>query len=141
MKPENKYTAQDLYGRPAKWWLTAIVTVGLLAIVVATLIPLLNKGFDHPWFRYLYAGGAVLVLLGRLFSPYTGRHQRMKRLHRLEAWSGIFFCVAAFFMFYDPTTNRDWLAFTLAGGAIQVIVTFLAARIASKELKAKPKGK
>ncbi len=134
-KQENKYTPEELFGRPAKGWLVAVVTLGLLAIVVATLVPLLNHGFDHPWFRYVYAAGAAVVLLGRLFTPYTGKHPRMKRLHRLEAWSGIFFCVAAFFMFYDPASNRDWLAFTLAGGAVQVIATFLSARVASKELK------
>lgn len=58
----------------------------------------------------------------------------MKRLARLEAWSGVFFCVAAFFMFYDPSSNRDWLAFTLAGGAVQIIVTALQTRLARKEL-------
>lgn len=134
-KQEKKYTREELYGRPAAGWLTATVVIGLLAIVVATLVPLLNQGFDHPWYRYAYAAGAALVLIGRLFTPYTGTHPRMKRLHRLEAWSGIFFCVAAFFMFYDPRSNRDWLAFTLAGGAVQVIATLLASRVATKAMK------
>lgn len=132
---KTNYTADELFGIPRHPWLTAVVAAGLLCIVVATLIPIVNRGFDHGWFRYLYAAGAAVVLLGRLFSPYTGKHPRMKRLHRLEAWSGIFFCVAAFFMFYDPRNNRDWLAFTLAGGAIQVLVTALQTRVARKELK------
>lgn len=132
---ETRYTREDLYGLPPRGWVTAVVTVGLLAIVVATMVPILNDGFENTWFRYVYAAGAALVLAGRLFSPYTGRHDRMKRLHRLEAWSGIFFCVAAFFMFYSPRDNRDWLAFTLAGGAVQVIATFLSARVASKVLR------
>ncbi len=136
MKQEKtKYTTEELFGRAPSPWFVAMVTVGLLAIVVATLVPLLNNGFDHQWYRYLYAVGAVMVLLGRLFTPYTGIHQRMKRLARLESWSGIFFCVAAFFMFYDPNSNRDWLAFTLAGGAIQVIVTVISASVAKKALK------
>ncbi|MCM1449356.1 MAG: hypothetical protein NC082_03360 [Clostridiales bacterium] len=137
-KETKKYTMEELYGRQANRWLVAVTIIGLLAIVTATIIPLLNKGFELQWYRYLYAVGAVMVLGGRLFSPYTGTHPRMKRLFRLEAWSGIFFCVAAFFMFYDPRSNRDWLAFTLAGGAIQIIVTILQTRIAKKELKNQP---
>lgn len=140
-KQEKQYTPRELFGNPAPGWLTAIVVAGLLAIVVATLVPLLNRGFDHPWFRYVYAAGAAAALLGRMFTPYTGIHPRMKRLHRLEAWSGIFFCAAAFFMFYDPRNNRDWLAFTLAGGAVQVIATFLSSRVAAKALKGEDKRK
>lgn len=112
-----------------------MVTVGLLAIVIATLTPLIGGGFDITWYRYLYAAGAILTLAGRLFAPYTGTHPRMKRLYRLESWSSIFFCVAAFFMFYDPMHNRDWLAFTLAGGAVQIVSTILSTRLARKELK------
>lgn len=132
---DNKYTSEELFGRPAKPWVTLMVTLGLLCIVIATFIPLLRNGFDYQWYRYLYAAGAALVLTGRLLSPYTGKHMRIKRLFRLEAWSGIFFGVAAFFMFYEPRSNRDWLAFTLAGGAIQIIVTILMTRVARKELK------
>ena len=131
---QTTYTREEIFGKAPSPWLTTLVTLGLLAIVIATLIPLINHGFEHPWFRYLYAAGAVMVLAGRLFTPYTGKHPRMKRLARLESWSGIFFCVAAFFMFYDPNSNRDWLAFTLAGGAIQALVTFISARVARKAL-------
>ena len=134
-KQDKRYTREEIFGRPAPGWLTAIVVIGLLARVTATRVPLLNKGFDHPWFRYVYAAGAVMVLAGRLFTPYTGIHPRMKRLHRLESWSGVFFCAAAFFMFYDPHSNRDWLAFTLAGGAVQVISTFIATRVANKAFR------
>lgn len=130
----HRYTPDEIFGPSPRPWLVTIVTIGLLAIVIATLIPILNKGFEHPWYRYLYAAGAVLILIGRLFSPYRGKHPRMKRLSRLEAWSGIFFCVAAFFMFYDPRSNRDWLAFTLAGGVIQILVTILGSHVAKKEL-------
>lgn len=134
-KNDKQYTNAEFFGRQANPWLVGIATTGLLAIVVATMIPLFSNGFEHPWFRYLYAAGAALVLIGRLFSPYTGKHPRVKRLYRLEAWSGIFFAVAAFFMFYDPSNNRDWLAFTLAGGAIQIVVTLIMSRVAKRDLK------
>ncbi len=138
MKNQNeikRYTRDELFGLPPRPWTVIMVTIGLLAIVVATVVPLVSGGFDVMWYRYLYAAGAALTLVGRLFAPYTGKHPRMKRLYRLESWSSIFFCVAAFFMFYDPMHNRDWLAFTLAGGAVQIISTILSTRLARKELK------
>lgn len=128
-------TREEVLGRDPANALVILVTVGLLCIGVATLIPIMYGNFTHPWFRYLYAAGAVMVITGRLFSPYTGKHLRMKRLHRMEAWSGIFFCVAAFFMFYDKTQNRDWLAFTMAGAVIQIVATFMMVHVAKKALR------
>lgn len=140
MSKENKtktkgMSRDDLFGREPSGVMVALYTVGLLCIGVATLIPILYGNFEHGWFRYLYAAGAVMVVVGRLFSPYTGKHLRMKRLRRMESWSGIIFCVGAFFLFYDEGNNRDWLAFTMAGAAVQVIATILMTRVASKELK------
>lgn len=137
MKQQHKYTREEVFGRAPNPVMYALVIIGLLVIVAATLVPILSNGFENTWFRYLYAAGAAMTLIGRLFTPYTGKHQRMKRLHRLEAWSAIFFCVAAFFMFYEPNGNRDWLAFTLAGGAVQIIATFIATRVARKALNAR----
>lgn len=132
---ERRMTRDEVLGRDPSTVMVLILNIGLLCIGVATLIPLLNGGFDHPWFRYLYAAGAVMVIIARLFSPYTGRHLRMKRLHRMEAWSSLFFGVAVFFMFYDKTQNRDWLAFTMAGAVIQVVATMLMVRVARKALR------
>ena len=125
----------DLFGREPSLAMVATYTVGLLCIGVATLIPILHGSFDHGWFRYLYAAGALLVVVGRLFSPYTGKNLRMKRLRRMESWSSIIFCVAAFFLFYEKGQNRDWLAFTMAGAAVQIVATVLITRVAAKELK------
>ena len=47
---------------------------------------------------------------------------RLKRLHRIESWSAVFYCAAAFLLFYTHEL-RDWLAFTLAGAAIQIITS------------------
>ena len=57
---------------------------------------------------------------------------RVRRLSRIESWSAIFFCVAAFFVFYDQTSLRDWLAFTLAGGCIQAYTSIMIPRALSK---------
>lgn len=118
-------TIEEATGKEPSLLMTLLVNIGLLLIVAGAAIPILHFGQMTATPRWIYAAGAVMTLAGRLFTPYTGRAIRVKRLHRIEAWSAIFFCVAAFFMFYDPVNNRDWLAFTLAGGAIQVYVSIM----------------
>lgn len=136
----QEMTIEDIQGKAPRKICTALNIIGLLLIAAGTLAPIFSARmnpyeYHQPWFKYVYAAGALTVLVAKLFSPYTGKVVRLKRLHRIEAWSAIFFCVAAFFMFYDPATSRDWLAFTLAGGAIQVIASVMITRVTSKEIK------
>ena len=105
MTKERKYTLDQMLGpRPAAWKVV-MATVGLLAVAVATLMPILNVlityGAAGTWWKYLFAAGALLFLAGKLLSPYRGEHPRIRRLYRIESWSAIFFCVAAFFLFYN----------------------------------------
>lgn len=112
-----------------------LVNIGLLLIMAGAAIPIFRMGQTTDAARWIFAAGAFMTLAGRLFTPYTGRAIRVKRLHRIESWSAIFFCVAAFFMFYDTTSARDWLAFTLAGGAIQVYASIMLPIAIKKALK------
>ena len=75
------------------------VTIGMLLIAAGTVMPLLMQEGDL--FKYVYGGGAVILLIGRIFTTYKGTNLRLKRLYRIEAWASIFFCVATFFMFYE----------------------------------------
>lgn len=113
----------------AMMWL---ITVAMLMIVVATLMPMATQMQCGEWYKYLYAAGALLLLVGRIFTPYKGDNLRVKRLCRIESWSAIFFCVGAFFLFYDKTSLRDWLAFTLAGGCIQAYASIMIPRVLAK---------
>lgn len=115
--------------RNAMMWL---ITLGMLLIVAGTLMPMVTRMHCGEWFKYVYAAGALLLLAGRIFTPYKGDNMRVKRLSRIESWSAIFFCVAAFFVFYDQTSLRDWLAFTLAGGCIQAYTSIMIPRALSK---------
>lgn len=110
-----------------------LVIVGMLLIVTGILIPLLTMSVQNPAFRYIYAAGALLTLIGRAFSPYRGANARVKRLVRIEAWASIFFCAGAFFLFYPPHNPvRDTLAFTLAGGVIQIYTSIMIPRVQKK---------
>lgn len=115
----------------------ALLIVGLLTVAAGVLIPILSGGFANDTFRYVFAVGAALTLIARLFQPAPPKDTpiRIKRLLRLESWSAIIFCVAAFFAFYDRSTARDWLAFTLAGAAIQIFCSIALSIVQRKMLK------
>lgn len=131
-----------------KLCLTA-VTVGMLLIGAAILIPILTFYLQRhqpttPLFKYLFAAGAVLVLAGRAFNQYQGSNIRLKRLVRIEAWSAVFFCVAAVFMFYPPSPTmlgnmRSVLAFTLAGAIIQIYTSIMIPYVSKKSEQKKEK--
>lgn len=105
--------------------------IGLILVMAGTALPLLR--LDSEIYRYIFSTGAILVVVGRLFMPYKGPSLRIKRLCRLEVWSGLFFCAAAFFMFWKGAGPTDWIAFTLAGAAIQIYTSIMIPRTRRKE--------
>ncbi|MDE6332241.1 MAG: hypothetical protein K2L80_06525, partial [Muribaculaceae bacterium] len=66
--------------------LQALIPAGLLLIAIATVEPLIWHPFDPgSWFRYVYAVGALPLLLGRLVTGRPGHALRLRRLYRLES--------------------------------------------------------
>ncbi len=128
----NKNSKLRTYGN---WFATA----GLILIFIGTMIMLLK--IESEWWRYIYGAGAITLIAGRLMAPYKGDIFRIKRLSRIEFWAAIFFCVAVFFMFYPGAGATDWLAFTLAGGAIQVYTSIMIPIAESRELKKRQQEK
>lgn len=108
------------------------ITIGMLLIAAGIVIPIIQGSIQSDVFRYIYAAGAVILFVGRILFRYEGSNLRLKRLYRLEKWSALFFCVAAFFLFYDKSLLRDPLAFTLAGGLIQTYTSFMIPRLMHK---------
>lgn len=109
-----------------------MITIGMLLVAAGTVMPLLMQGIGSDLYKYVYGGGALMLLIGRIFTTYKGDNLRLKRLYRIEGWSAIFFCVAVFFMFYEDASSRDWIAFTLAGGAIQIYTSIMIPRTIAK---------
>lgn len=103
-----------------------VAVVGLLCVVTATALPLFHIGGEA--IRWIYAAGAVCVLVGRaLGQAPKSAPLRVRRLYRMEVWAGIMFCAGAFFMFYTPA-RMDYMAFTLAGGVIEVYASLMIPR-------------
>ncbi|MDE6458633.1 MAG: hypothetical protein K2L31_08570 [Muribaculum sp.] len=113
--------------------LTWVITVGMILIAAGVLMPLL--GYSIEVYRWIFSAGALITLAGRIMNRYEGNVLRVKRLYRIEVWSSIFFCVAAFFMFYPQGAGRDWFAFILAGGLILVYTSIMIPRTLAKENK------
>ena len=107
-----------------------IGSIGLLLVAIAIVIPILSGGFpESPTYKIIYTVGALICLVtGILTRVPSDESLREKRWARIEAWSGVFFCVGAFFLWYPGATPRDWLAFTLAGAVIRIIVFFRSIR-------------
>jgi len=101
-------------------------SVGLLIIAVAVMLPIIKGGFpESSLYKWLYSAGAAVCLGASLFTKApVGADLRERRWMRIEAWSSLFFCAGAFFLWYPGATVRDWLAFTLAGAVIRIIVFF-----------------
>lgn len=99
-------------------------SLGLLLVAIAVMIPLLHGSFPQsPVYKIIYSAGALVCLLASLFNKTPeSLPLREKRWMRIESWSSIFFCTGAFFLWYPGATPRDWLAFTLAGAVIRIIV-------------------
>lgn len=106
--------------------MTLLGSLGLLIVAIGTCIPLLNGGFPtSPLYKILYTIGAVICLVASLFNPAPkSLPLRTRRWKRIENWSSIFFCVGCFFLWYPGSAPRDWLAFTMAGAIIRIIVFF-----------------
>lgn len=130
-KKQNNDPAADFI-LPSSPWLW-IMNLGLLLIVAATALPLFHVTGDT--FRWIFSAGALLAIAGRLCAPgYRGTIVRVRRLARIEMWACIVFCAGAFFMWYDRQST-DWLAFTLAGGLLEVYVSLMIPRTLSKEMR------
>ena len=105
--------------------------IGLLLILAGIFIPFFT-GPKVDIYKYIFGSGAVLNLVARLFTVYTGKNLRVKRLLRIETWAALFFCVAVYFMFADPDP-RNWIVFVLAGGVLMAYTSFMIPRIQRKD--------
>lgn len=111
-----------------------LVIVGLLIMVVTAIMPLLvNHNINFELMRWLYNGGAIIVLIGRLVDIYRGPSLRLKRLHLILVFSALLYCASGSMMFIYQGTN-NWIAFLLAGLLVQ---SYASWQIEREQKKAK----
>lgn len=112
--------------------ITAILTWGGMLLILAGIFVPFFTGPHEEIYKYIYGAGAVMNLVGRLFTTYQGRNLRVKRLMRIEVWASLFFCVAVYFMFADPDP-RNWIVFVLAGGVLMAYTSFMIPRVQRRD--------
>lgn len=134
-------TASDITGTPPRRTWVWLATISLLAVVAGILMPIIHFMVYHtpiqsPLYKFIYSAGALVLLIARIMTSYNGKNARIKRLVRLETWSSAMFCVAAFFLFYNKEeSTRDWIAFTLAGGALLTYTSIMIPIALRREMK------
>lgn len=107
---------------------------GMLVLLVAGILPLLHVDAMPGLWRWFYAAGAAIVLVCRIFQPNDAPTMRARRLKRMEFWSGVVWAVGAFFVFYPKAGPTDWLAFFMAGGALEAYASLaMPAALKSKD--------
>lgn len=112
---------------------------GMILLLVAALLPILRVGPSSLW-RYLFAAGAAIVLICRIFQPKDAPTMRARRLKRMEFWSAVVWAVGTFFVFYPGAGPTDWLAFFLAGGVLEAYASLaMPAALRAKDKPSKSK--
>ena len=102
-------------------------TIGLLAIMTAAFLPLVHVG--QTSMRYVYAAGALVLLIGRVIAPRVkDAPLRLRRLLHVEVWTALVFVAGAVFLFLPSAGTKDWLAFTLAGGFLTLYTSIMIPR-------------
>lgn len=108
-----------------------------LGLLVYMLGMTLNVGFDYEVWRWVVASGAAILIVARFFTRADSDDLRMRRLVRIQLWGAIFMVAAAALLFlpWQGITLRDFIAFTLAGAAIQIFTSFAIPARRKKLLK------
>lgn len=110
-----------------------LVYGGLILVAIGLLVPFFI-GVTGIVYKIIFSVGALATLAGRVWEGTGSGSLQIRRLLRIQVWSAIFYCAAAFFLWYS-TDTRDWLAFTLAGAVIQILVSVRLPMVMHKEAR------
>ena len=112
-----------------------LVIAGLIIMIIMAIAPLqTGQHSNMELMRGFFTAGAFTVLVGRLIGMYRGESLRLKRLHGILIFSALLYCASASMMFIFQGTN-NWIAFLLAGLAVQMYATWTIEREEKKGTK------
>lgn len=111
-----------------------LLCVSMTLLLLTAVMPLLHM--DQPWRRYVFAAAALGTLIAQILIPSPGDDFRTRRLARMNVWSGIVYCVAAYCPFSSNfDMQRSWVAFMLAGAVLQIYATFMLSKLINDKNK------
>lgn len=115
--------------------LDLILALALIMLFIPAFLPLMFDSGEwmaqEEWMTYVYAAGAVVAVISRIFQRVVYRKDksmpvRVRRLRHIEFWSSMCYLVSAYFRVSDPFIHPgNWIAFLLAGAALQVYTSFM----------------
>lgn len=110
---------------------TPLAMLGLIIIMASMTLPVLHVA--RSIITWVYASGALLLLIGRLMQPTPGGATlKLRRLLRLEVWTALIFAAGAVFLYLPVKPGagegNDWIAFTLAGGVLTLYTSIMIPR-------------
>ena len=115
-----------------------LVAIGMLIMVVMIFLPLLPSLSEDPtWterMRWAFTAGAFTVLVGRFIGFKQDASLRIKHLYAILIFSALLYCASASMMFIFQGTN-NWIAFLLAGLAVQTYASWMIEREEKKDSK------
>lgn len=104
----------------------------MTALLVTVALPLFN--ILPEWSKYAFAAAAVGVLVAQILIPSPSEDFRVKRLARMNVWSGIVYCVAAYCPFSSNIDmQRAWVAFLLVGAVLQIYATLMISKLTNNK--------
>ena len=138
----------------------SVATFGLILIAVSLVAPFTDiENLEFlSIFKWIFAPGALIYTVARVVNVNTPSDSlRLRRLRRLEFWSGIAFCFAAFFWFYNDfryvssvpgaiqtvgplKVLHETIMFSLVGALIQLIASWMISYRMRKEAGAGGNG-
>lgn len=119
-----------------------LASIGMLMIAGGLMIPLFDLFNTNvvQICKWIFAAGSLVFLAARCIKVSPDNEEiRLKRMRRMEFWSGACFAVAAFLWFYNEqrysneflfgvgtlTVMRDTIVFSIAGAALQIVASWL----------------
>ena len=114
----------------------ALLSLGMVILLMAAVMPLVGMTFQ--WIKYVYAIGALFTLVARLIDRYTGKNVAIRRLSHIQSVSSICYCISAATLCVpmgEYVSEKDWLAFLLAGAVLQIYSSWRIQQEEQKESK------
>ena len=137
---QHKEIAIDPKLKARRGWTELAASIGMVLIATGMFLPLLNllDASHLPAFKWVFASGTLLFWGARCVNINAPNESlRIRRMRRMEFWSGACFGVATFFWFYNehklgtgPAVGslailRDSILFSLAGAVLQLIAAWM----------------
>lgn len=91
--------------------------LGALLLLVSAVLVMEHVRYGN----YIFAVGAAMVVLNKLWNQYRGPDFRLKRMNRYHLFSAILLVGCSYLQFHD---NNSWVAMLLLVAVLELFISF-----------------